>query len=195
VIKRTVDLVVGLVGMIVSAPLLAALAVAIKLDSQGPVLFVQERAGQNGRPFRMIKLRTMVEGAGETLPADGLDGRSVLSGASAEDSRITRVGQFLRHASLDKLPQLWNVLKGEMSLVGPRPEQLNVVRRYSDWHRQRLAVKPGLIGPMQVSGGAGLSLDERVKLELDYIENYSLGRDLSILARTVVAVVTGEGAH
>jgi lipopolysaccharide/colanic/teichoic acid biosynthesis glycosyltransferase len=105
------------------------------------------------------------------------------------------VGRFLRRASLDELPQLWNVLKGQMSLVGPRPEELCIVRGYDDWHRQRLAVKPGLTGPMQVGGRADLSLDERVRLELEYIENYSLWRDLSILARTVVAVVKGRGAY
>ena len=117
------------------------------------------------------------------------------SGKLPGDPRVTRVGWFLRRASLDELPQLWNVLKGEMSLVGPRPEELGVVQRYNDWHRQRLAVKPGLTGPMQVGGRADLSLDERVRLELDYIEDYSLWRDLSILARTLVAVVTGQGAY
>jgi lipopolysaccharide/colanic/teichoic acid biosynthesis glycosyltransferase len=112
-----------------------------------------------------------------------------------DDPRITRVGRFLRRTSLDELPQLWNVLKGEMSLVGPRPEELRVVRHYSDWHRQRLAVKPGLTGPMQVNGRADLSLDERVELELDYIRDYTPWRDLRLLARTVAAVITGRGAR
>jgi lipopolysaccharide/colanic/teichoic acid biosynthesis glycosyltransferase/GT2 family glycosyltransferase len=195
VVKRALDIVVSVAGLILSAPLLSVLAAAIKLDSPGPVLFVQERAGHNGRPFRMVKLRTMVEGAAEMPTAGGDRESSLPSGKSASDPRVTRVGRFLRRASLDELPQLWNVLKGEMSLVGPRPEELGVVRRYSDWHRQRLAVKPGLTGPMQVGGRADLSLDERVRLELDYIEDYSLWRDLAILARTVVAVVRGQGAY
>jgi lipopolysaccharide/colanic/teichoic acid biosynthesis glycosyltransferase len=105
------------------------------------------------------------------------------------------VGHFLRRTSLDELPQLWNVLKGEMSLVGPRPEEMRVVRLYNDWHRQRLAVKPGITGPMQVNGRADLSLAERVQLELDYIRHYSLWKDINILARTVIAVVSGRGAY
>jgi lipopolysaccharide/colanic/teichoic acid biosynthesis glycosyltransferase/glycosyltransferase involved in cell wall biosynthesis len=194
-VKRAVDIVGGLMGVILSAPLLTVLAAAIKLDSPGPIFFVQERAGENGRPFRMVKLRTMVEGAAEMPVADGDEESSLLAPKSPCDPRITRVGGVLRRASLDELPQLWNVLKGDMSLVGPRPEELDVVRRYDDWHRQRLAVKPGLTGPMQVSGRADLGLDERVRLELDYIENYSPWRDLAILARTVVVVVRGQGAY
>jgi lipopolysaccharide/colanic/teichoic acid biosynthesis glycosyltransferase/glycosyltransferase involved in cell wall biosynthesis len=195
-LKRVIDLVGSIVGLILAAPLLALLAAAIKLDSRGPVLFVQRRAGENGRPFRMLKLRTMVEGAEEmvtemvdpaSLPATALKRR--------RDPRVTRVGRFLRRASLDELPQLWNVLKGEMSLVGPRPEELRVVRHYSDWHRQRLAVKPGLTGPMQVNGRADLSLDERVELELDYVYDYSLWRDLRLLAHTFAAVISGRGAR
>jgi lipopolysaccharide/colanic/teichoic acid biosynthesis glycosyltransferase/GT2 family glycosyltransferase len=194
-VKRVVDIVVGLMGLILSAPLLAVLAAVIKLDSPGPVFFVQERAGENGRPFRMVKLRTMVEGAAEIPVANGQSESSALSSKSRHDPRVTRVGWFLRRASLDELPQLWNVLKGEMSLVGPRPEELDVVRRYDDWHRRRLAVKPGLTGPMQVGGRADLELDERVRLELDYIENYSLWRDFSILGRTVGVVLRGRGAY
>jgi lipopolysaccharide/colanic/teichoic acid biosynthesis glycosyltransferase len=112
-----------------------------------------------------------------------------------DDPRVTQVGRFLRRTSLDELPQLWNVLVGEMSLVGPRPEEMRVVRLYNDWHRQRLAVKPGITGPMQVNGRAELSLDERVRLELDYIRHYSLWKDICILARTAVAVVSGRGAY
>jgi lipopolysaccharide/colanic/teichoic acid biosynthesis glycosyltransferase/GT2 family glycosyltransferase len=196
IVKRAMDVVGSLIGLIVAAPLLAVLAAAIRLDSQGPVFFVQERAGENGRPFRMVKLRTMVEGAEEMLPemADPADLRSRILKRRG-DPRVTRVGRFLRRTSLDELPQLWNVLKGEMSLVGPRPEELRVVRHYSDWHRQRLAVKPGLTGPMQVNGRADLSLDERVALELDYIRDYTVWRDLWLLARTAVAVISGRGAR
>jgi len=195
-VKRTVDVVVGLLGLIVAAPLLAVAAVAIKLDSSGPVLFVQERAGTHGRPFRLLKLRTMVEGADEML-TEMTDPASLPLPAfkREDDPRVTRVGRFLRRTSLDELPQLWNVLKGEMSLVGPRPEELRVVRHYSDWHRQRLAVKPGLTGPMQVNGRADLTLDERVEMELDYIRGHTLWRDARLLARTVAAVVSGRGAR
>lgn len=194
-IKRALDIVGSFLGLILAAPLLAALAAAIRFDSDGPVLFVQQRAGENGRPFAMIKLRTMVNGAEDMLP-DLLDPASLPSPAfkRRDDPRVTRVGRFLRRTSLDELPQLWNVLKGEMSLVGPRPEELRVVRHYDDWHRQRLAVKPGLTGPMQVNGRADLDLDQRVDLELDYIRHYTLWRDLSLLAKTVVAVVSGDGA-
>jgi lipopolysaccharide/colanic/teichoic acid biosynthesis glycosyltransferase len=197
--KRIMDLLGSIIGLIVAAPLLAILAAAIKLDSPGPVFFVQRRAGENGRPFRLVKLRTMVEGADEMVveapeSADA-KGPLVATVKRRDDPRVTRVGRFLRRASLDELPQLWNVLKGEMSLVGPRPEELCVVRRYGDWHRQRLAVKPGLTGPMQVNGRADLSLDERVELELEYLRHYSLWRDLRLLARTVEAVISGRGAR
>ena len=195
-IKRVVDVVGSIVGLILSAPLLAALAVAIKLDSEGPVFFVQQRAGQNGHPFRLVKLRTMVKDADKMLTEMIAPGELPSPAFKRRaDPRITRVGRFLRRSSLDELPQLWNVLKGEMSLVGPRPEEMRVVRHYDDWHRQRLTVKPGLTGPMQVKGRADLTLDQRVILELDYIRNYSLWRDVKLLARTVVAVVSGSGAR
>jgi lipopolysaccharide/colanic/teichoic acid biosynthesis glycosyltransferase/GT2 family glycosyltransferase len=195
-VKRSIDVVGSVVGLVVAAPLLAALAAAVKVSSPGPAFFVQERAGENGRPFRLVKLRTMVEGAEKMAPCpEEAVAADPATWKREDDPRITRVGRILRRTSLDELPQLWNVLKGEMSLVGPRPEQLAVVRGYNDWHRQRLAVKPGLTGPMQVNGRADLELDERVRLELDYIDHYSLRRDLGILARTVVVVVSGRGAR
>lgn len=195
-LKRAIDIVGSAIGLVLAAPLLAVLAVAIKLDSPGPVFFTQERVGENGRLFRMFKLRTMVDGAEEMLSAL-IDLESLPSPAFKlrDDPRVTQVGRFLRCTSLDELPQFWNILKGEMSLVGPRPEETQVVRLYDDWHRQRLAVKPGLTGPMQVNGRADLSLDERVRLELDYMQHYSLWKDLCILARTVVTVVSGRGAY
>ena len=195
-IKRGIDLTGSLVGLVLAAPILAALAVVIKLDSEGPILFTQQRAGENGRPFRLLKLRTMVKGADQML-TEMVHPDALPSSAfkRRDDPRVTRVGRFLRRTSLDELPQLWNVLKGEMSLVGPRPEEMRVVRHYSDWHRQRLAVKPGLTGPMQVHGRADLTLDERVVLELDYIRHYTLWRDVTILARTLVAVISGKGAR
>ena len=193
-VKRAMDVVGSLFGLTLTAPLFPVLAVAIKLDSPGPVFFVQERVGENGRSFRMIKLRTMVDRAEEMLPALA-DLESPPSPKCRDNPRITRAGRFLRRTSLDELPQLWNILKGEMSLVGPRPEETPVVRGYNDWHRQRLAIKPGLTGPMQVNGRADLGLDQRVRLELDYIEHYSLWKDIRILIRTVVAVISGKGAY
>ncbi len=197
VLKRTLDIALSLIAMVLALPLLAILGVAIKLDSPGPVFFVQERAGENGRPFRCFKLRTMVDGAETMLPE--LVDLDALAASPAfklkNDPRVTSMGHFLRRTGLDELPQLWNVLKGEMSLVGPRPEEMRIVQLYNDWHRQRLAVKPGITGPMQVSGRGDLDLDERVRLELDYIHNYSLWKDLGILARTVGAVVSGRGAY
>jgi lipopolysaccharide/colanic/teichoic acid biosynthesis glycosyltransferase len=195
-VKRAMDIAGSMAGLTLAAPLLPVLAAAIKLDSPGAVFFVQERAGENGRPFRMVKLRTMVNGAERKL-AELVDLESLPSPAFKlhDDPRITRVGRFLRRTSLDELPQLWNVLKGEMSLVGPRPEETQVVRLYDDWHRQRLAVKPGMTGPMQINGRGNLSLDERVRLELNYFQHYSLWKDISILARTAVAVASGRGAY
>lgn len=195
-LKRAMDLAGSLAGLILTAPLLPFVALAIKLDSPGPVLFVQERVGENGRPFRMFKLRTMIEGAEEMLPA--LVDAGVLASPAfklPDDPRVTRVGAWLRRFSLDELPQLWNVLRGEMSLVGPRPEETWAVRLYTDWHRQRLAVKPGITGPMQVNGRGDLGLDERVRLEMDYIHHYSLWKDLWLLARTAIAVFSCRGAY
>ena len=195
-VKRVLDILGSLAGLILAGPLIPVLGVAIKLDSPGPVFFVQERAGENGRPFRMVKLRTMVNGAEKRL-ADLVDLESLSAPAFklCDDPRVTRVGHFLRRTSLDELPQLWNVLVGDMSLVGPRPEETRVVRLYDDWHRRRLAVKPGITGPMQVNGRGNLGLDERVCLELDYMRHYSLWKDVCILARTVAAVVSRQGAY
>jgi lipopolysaccharide/colanic/teichoic acid biosynthesis glycosyltransferase/GT2 family glycosyltransferase len=195
-LKRAMDILGGLVGLLLTGPLLPLAAAAIKLDSPGPVFYVQERMGENGRPFRMFKLRTMVKGAEEMLPAL-VDSGALVSPAFKlpDDPRITRVGRWLRRFSLDELPQLWNVLRGEMSLVGPRPEETWAVRLYSDWHRQRLAVRPGITGPMQVNGRGDLGLNERVQLELDYIHNYSLWKDIWLLARTVIAVFSCRGAY
>lgn len=194
-LKRTLDVVLALTVLLVLAPLLLVVAVAIRLDSRGTAIFAQTRAGVGGRPFRMYKFRTMVSNAEqllpelvpfETLPEPMFKLRN--------DPRVTRVGRLLRKTSLDELPQLLNVLKGEMSLVGPRPEQVELVERYQPEERFRLAVKPGLTGPMQVFGRGQLSFEERLAVERDYIENLSLGRDLRILALTLTPLVTGRGA-
>jgi len=195
-LKRATDVVGALIGLFLSAPLVPIIALAIKLDSKGPVLYVQERVGEGGRVFRMYKFRSMVKGADEMFE-ELVDIEKLPSPAFKirHDPRVTRVGRILRRASLDEIPQFWNVLKGEMSLVGPRPEEVRVVRRYNDWHRRRLAAKPGITGPMQVDGRGDLPLDERVRLEIDYIENYSLLTDIGMLLKTVPAILLGRGAY
>ena len=193
--KRLIDVIGALVGLIVSAPLMLLIAIAIKLDSPGPVLFVQLRAGRDGKPFRMYKFRSMVTDAEARLSEVIARNRLPLPVFKIPaDPRVTRVGKILRRFSLDELPQFVNVLNGEMSLVGPRPEELRIVALYSEWHRRRLAVKPGITGPMQTYGRGALSLDERVRLELAYIENYSLWKDLYFLLKTIPAVLGGRGA-
>ncbi len=195
-LKRAMDVIGSVVGLVLALPLMVILAIAIKLDSHGPVFFMQWRAGENGHPFKIIKFRTMVEGAEAMLP-ELVDLENLGSPAFKlqADPRVTRVGRFLRRTSLDELPQLWNVLRGDMSLVGPRPEEMRIVRLYNDWHRQRLAVKPGITGPMQVNGRGDLDLDARVGLEVAYIQNYSIWKDMAILWRTVGAVFSGRGAY
>jgi lipopolysaccharide/colanic/teichoic acid biosynthesis glycosyltransferase len=172
-----------------------AIAVAVRLDSRGPVLFVQRRVGLDGRAFAILKFRTMVAGADDVLSAlvrlAGLDAPAF---KLQRDPRVTRIGRLLRRTSLDELPQLLNVLRGDMSLVGPRPEQVEVVDRYAEEHRLRLAVKPGLTGPMQVYGRGALTFEERLAVEREYIENLSIGRDLRLLALTLPSVVNGRGA-
>lgn len=193
-IKRAMDILGACVALFLTAPLMLLIAPLVKLDSPGPVLFVQERVGLLGETFRIYKFRTMVANAEELLDQlidiDALD-EPVFK--IPDDPRVTRLGRFLRRWSLDELPQFFNVLKGEMSLVGPRPEEIRLVQYYSDWHRTRLLAKPGMTGPVQVSGRSDLSLKARVELELDYIRSFSLGRDLEILLKTIPAVIRGDG--
>ena len=197
-LKRMLDVCLSSVALVLTAPLMALIAVAIRLDSRGPVVFSQPRAGLKGKPFTIFKFRTMVANAEKLLP-DVVGPLELLPTPmlfkKENDPRVTRVGRVLRRTSLDELPQLWNVLKGQMSLVGPRPERPELVERYGPEHRFRLAVKPGVTGPMQVFGRAALSFEERLAVERDYVENLSLGRDLRILALTVPAVIRGKGAY
>ncbi|MBC7224387.1 MAG: sugar transferase [Anaerolineae bacterium] len=192
--KRGLDVVLAALGLVLAAPLMACIALAIRLNSPGPVLFVQWRAGKDKRPFRMLKFRTMVDGAEAMLPAllaeRGLR-EPVLK--VPDDPRVTRVGRFLRATGLDELPQLWNVLKGEMSLVGPRPEEWRLVPFYGPQHEARFSVRPGLTGPVQVRGPV-LSLEERAALELAYVRNWSLWEDLKLLLQTVPKVLRGGNA-
>ena len=184
--KRALDLVVGLVASILTAPLVAALALAIRLESRGHPIYRQTRAGKDGRSFMIYKLRTMVRGAEFTGA-----GLAIQEG----DDRITRVGRFLRRYSLDELPNLVNVLRGEMSIVGPRPTLVHQVEQYTERQRGRLAVKPGLTGWAQVNGRASLPWSERIDLDLYYVEHRSLALDLRIIARTVEMVLKGEGLY
>jgi exopolysaccharide biosynthesis polyprenyl glycosylphosphotransferase len=196
-IKRLFDLVVSALLLTILCPLLLVVAVLIKLDSPGPVLFRQRRVGEGGRIFWMVKFRSMVEGAENEeawLQQHSEDGRWLFA-KTPGDSRITRLGHFLRRTSLDELPQLINVLKGEMSLVGPRPELLWLMETYEPWQRRRLAVPQGMTGWWQVNGRMRRATPEqRVEDDLFYIRNYSLWLDLQILWKTIKAVIQGEGA-
>jgi exopolysaccharide biosynthesis polyprenyl glycosylphosphotransferase len=194
--KRAMDIVISGGLLAVLSPLLAATALLILLDSGRPVLFRQRRAGKDGVPFTMVKFRTMVRGADKRL-AELVDLKSLEEPAYkiADDPRVTRSGRLLRRTSLDELPQLLNVLVGDMSLVGPRPEEEAVVALYDERQRIRLAVKPGLTGPMQVYGRGDLTFEERLAMERDYLDNLSLTGDLAILLRTPRAIVRGEGAY
>ena len=190
-IKRMMDLVLSIISLPIVLPVLLLASVAIRLDTPGPAFFIQERIGQHGRHFRLYKLRTMVANA-EELKASVLDSRTVHFKTLA-DPRITRVGRFLRKTSLDELPQLFNVIRGEMSLVGPRPTSLNLAT-YEPWHERRLDVRPGVTGLWQVRGRNAMTFDERVRLDLEYIDHLSLANDLKLLGQTVLVVVKGKGA-
>jgi exopolysaccharide biosynthesis polyprenyl glycosylphosphotransferase len=194
--KRGMDIAVSGLMLALLSPLLAAIAALIVLDSGLPVFFRQNRAGKDGAPFTMLKFRTMVADAEERL-AELVDLEKLDEPAFKipDDPRITRAGRLLRRTSLDELPQLINVLKGDMSLVGPRPEEEAVVALYDERQRIRLAVKPGLTGPMQVYGRGDLTFEERLAMERDYLDNLSIAGDLAILLRTPRAIVRGEGAY
>ena len=185
-IRRAVDVVASALALLLSSPLLLAAMLAIRLESPGPVIYRQRRAGRGGKPFDVLKLRTMVDGA-EHIGA----GMAV----NANDSRITRVGAFLRRSSLDELPNLLNVLRGEMTLIGPRPTLPAQVDQYTERQRGRLAVKPGITGWAQVNGRASLPWSERIELDLYYVENRSLSLDLRILLRTPAMVLGGSGLY
>ena len=194
-LKRVLDIALASATLIALAPLLALTAVLIFVDGGAPIVFTQIRVGQHGAPFRMLKFRTMVPNAEQLLPElVAFEKLQEPMFKLARDPRVTWSGRILRRASLDELPQLVNVLKGEMSLVGPRPEQVELVERYAEQHRFRLAVKPGMTGPMQVYGRGELTFEERLAVEREYVENISVARDLRILALTVAPVVSGRGA-
>ena len=194
VLKRSVDVATAAAMLVLFSPVWLAAALSIRADSPGPVHFTQIRVGREGRPFRMIKLRTMTadaEGQRQQLLDDEADERFF---KLRTDPRITRVGQHLRRWSIDEIPQLVNVLRGDMSMVGPRPPLPEEVDRYEPWHMRRLRVSPGITGVWQVSGRSEVPFDEAVRMDLFYIENWSLGTDLYLMVRTVGAIVSQQGA-
>jgi lipopolysaccharide/colanic/teichoic acid biosynthesis glycosyltransferase len=225
VVKSALDYVLSAAFLLLSSPLFLILAAMIKLTSQGPVFFVQRRVGQGGRVFPFLKFRTMKHGSDDSVHrefsrefirgADSTDGNGNGHdkshgnghgnghGTDAEqkvykltrDPRVTAVGQLLRRTSLDELPQLFNVLRGDMSLVGPRPPVVYELEHYQDWHKQRLEVKPGLTGLWQVSGRSSVPFDEMVLLDLYYIKNRSMAMDFRIMAKTLPVMFTGNGAY
>ena len=194
--KRALDLTVSATFLALISPLLLAISALILVDSGRPVFFRQRRVGKDGNPFTMMKFRTMVADAEERL-GELIDLKELDEPAFkiANDPRVTRAGRLLRRASLDELPQLINVLIGDMSLVGPRPEEEAVVALYDERQRVRLAVKPGLTGPMQVYGRGDLTFEERLAMERDYLDNISVTGDLAILLRTPSAIIRGDGAY
>jgi lipopolysaccharide/colanic/teichoic acid biosynthesis glycosyltransferase len=185
-IARALDLTIAVPGALVSLPVIVVLAVAIRLESRGHPIYTQTRVGRRGAPFEIYKLRTMVSGA-ERI-GEGLR-------IAAGDARITRLGAWLRRLSLDELPNLWNVLRGEMSIIGPRPTLAFQVEQYTDHQRRRLEVKPGITGWAQVNGRASLPWAERIELDIWYVEHRSLRLDLTILARTARQVFSGKDLY
>jgi exopolysaccharide biosynthesis polyprenyl glycosylphosphotransferase len=194
--KRLLDLALGGAALLVAAPVMALTAIAIKLDSPGPAFFKQKRVGENGRLFEMLKFRSMIVDADEHLDEvvqETADGRVIHK--NENDPRVTRVGKFIRATSLDELPQLLNVLKGEMSLVGPRPELPWLVEKYEPWQCKRFAVPQGITGWWQVNGRSDKLMHEHIEEDLFYIQNYSLLLDLRILYRTIGTVLKRSGAY
>jgi len=185
-LKRGIDLVVALPFAILLTPVMVGIGIWIRRDSPGPALFCQERIGFAGRPFTLFKFRSMVVGA-QGMGA----GLAVTEG----DDRITTAGEILRRLSLDELPQLWNIVRGDMSLVGPRPTVASQVERYDDRQRRRLLARPGLTGLAQVSGRTAIPWSERIEMDLTYVDRWSIRRDLAILARTVLVVVRRESTY
>ncbi len=198
--KRILDYVLTIPGLIIISPLLLTVAIAIKLDSKGPIIYKQKRVGLDGKIFNMYKFRSMVQDADDTLHkaqikayADGrLDENEGVK--LKDDPRITRVGKFIRSTSIDELPQLINILRGEMSLVGPRPVPIYEAERYTLWHSERLRVLPGLTGLWQVSGRSYVSFDEQLRLDIRYIRHQSLALDIKILFYTLPVVLSRRGS-
>jgi exopolysaccharide biosynthesis polyprenyl glycosylphosphotransferase len=198
-LKQGFDFVAAIIFIILASPIMLVTAVLIKLTSKGPILFLQPRNGKDGQQFRMIKFRSMVVGAEALHEKLQAAKQASLTNSNMykdpQDPRITKIGRFIRRFSIDELPQLFNVLRGEMSLVGPRPPLPSEVAKYSDEDYRRLLVKPGLTGAWQVSGRSLLTWEETVQIDLEYVENWSLAGDLIIILKTVKAIVTARGSY
>lgn len=196
ILKRLFDLILSVIFIILLSPVMLVISIIIKLDSKGPVIFCQKRVGTHGTPFIIYKFRTMVKNAEALFNLDiQKDNLGSLVFQDKNDSRITRIGAFLRKTSLDELPQLFNVLIGNMALVGPRPEIPAVADYYDDRQKLRLMVKPGITGLAQVSGRGEIELDRTIGYDLEYIEAFSIWLDFKILFRTVFTVFKKEGAY
>lgn len=206
-VKRLADVVLAGLGLLLTSPFFLVVAILIKRSSPGPVFFVQERIGKDGRPFPFYKFRTMQHRSDDAIHrqfaamfinGDARGCRASKNGKVyklTDDPRVTRVGSWLRKTSLDELPQLWNILVGHMSLVGPRPPIAYELELYQPWHRERLKVTPGLTGLWQVSGRSNVPFDEMVRLDVHYINNWSLGFDLRILFKTIPVMIQGTGGY
>jgi lipopolysaccharide/colanic/teichoic acid biosynthesis glycosyltransferase len=195
-LQRALDVTIATVGVVMFVVTYPFIALAIKLDTRGPAIFEQKRVGHRGRTFTFYKYRTMSHEGHKPYETPKLDAEHFKTFIFiTPTSRLTRVGRFLRATSLDELPNFWNVLKGDMRIIGPRPEIPELVSQYPPQYHRRHDVKPGITGLAQVSGRANLTYEETMLYDLDYVENHSLFRDLSILARTVPAVLTRKGAR
>jgi len=195
IMKRALDIALCIAMLPVAIPILGICAALVKLTSHGPIFFVQERTGRAGHRFKMLKFRTMVPGAAG-MKAE-LAHRNIMGGPDfklTDDPRVTRIGQLLRKTSLDEAPQLWNILRGDMSLVGPRPTSFEA-NTYDLWHTERLEVTPGLTGLWQIAGRGEIDFDDRVRLDIAYVRHRSLPLDISILLRTIPAVLSRRGAY
>jgi lipopolysaccharide/colanic/teichoic acid biosynthesis glycosyltransferase len=196
VVKRAFDLVVSSLVLVAGLPVWLTIAAAVKLTSRGPVLYRDRRIGLGQQEFGMLKFRTMVaDAAGRQAELEASNEADGPLFKIREDPRVTGVGAFLRRFSLDEVPQLWNVLRGEMSLVGPRPLPLRDSERLDAWHRKRYLVLPGVTGLWQISGRSNLGFDDLVRLDFFYLENWSIWLDISILLKTFPAILTGKGAY
>jgi exopolysaccharide biosynthesis polyprenyl glycosylphosphotransferase len=195
-IKRSFDIIFSIINLIFLMPAMIIISLIIKFTSPGPILFVQNRCGLNGRIFKMYKFRTMVKDAEELKHS--LSSKNEIDGPvfkMKSDPRITKIGKFLRRTSMDELPQFINVLKGEMSIIGPRPPLPQEVKKYKAWQRRRLSMRPGLTCLWQVSGRNNISFEQWMKLDLKYIDDWDLVMDFKILVKTIPAVILGNGAY
>lgn len=210
IVKRVLDVFCAALALALLWPVMFLIIVLIRLDSKGPAFFVQKRIGKNGRPFNIFKFRTMTHNLDQAAhkkfmqayiagqmgsDACGQNGSSAVVYKPFTEAQVTRVGRFLRKASLDELPQLFNILKGEMSLVGPRPNVPYEVEAYKEWHMERLSVLPGITGLAQVNGRSALDFDSIARYDIEYARRMSLGMDLKVLISTVTSVLKGSGAH